>query len=229
MSSAANLVTNSLTGNPRVYVRDLQAGLTTLVDADTNGVGSGTGLATPPQMTPDARFVAFECADAGLAPNDRNHDYDLFVRDLAAGTNELISVRNPALPTLTPNGSSMLSACSVSTNGRYVAFTCEADNLLAGDTNGYADIYVCDLQLGTNLPVSLGTNGLPADGPSSDAAIAEMAATWRLPAARTISSRGTRIMPLTFSSAICRRQQQPLSAATPRVPGPEMPPPIRLS
>jgi Tol biopolymer transport system component len=178
LSTAANLVTNAIAApmnrlegsDHHLYLRDLQAGVTTLLDADTNGTGAGFGLATP-QMTSDGRFAAFECPDRGLVPNDRNHDYDVFVRDLVGSRTELISARNDALPTVTPNGASLLSAGSLSSDGRYVAFASEADSLVPGDTNLYRDVFVCDLLLATNLLVSVSTNGAGADGPSTEPVI----------------------------------------------------------
>ena len=122
LSSATNLVTNTLVGDYHLYVRDLQAATTALVDADTNGVGSVISAATVPRLSADGRFVAFECPDSSLVPNDRNHDYDVFVRDLSTVVSELISARDAALPSLSPNGSSLLSSLCVSTNGRYIAF-----------------------------------------------------------------------------------------------------------
>src|SRR5208337_1697956 len=74
---------------------------------------------------------------------------DVFVRDVVGGVSELISARDAALPSLSPNGSSLLSTFSVSTNGQYLAFASDADNLVPNATNG-------------------STSG---DGPSTDSAI----------------------------------------------------------
>jgi Tol biopolymer transport system component len=171
LSSAINLVTNPVAGDSHLYVRDLQSAATALVDADTNGIGSPINAATAPRLSADGRFVAFECPDAGLVPNDRNHDYDVFVRDLSTGAAELISARDALLPSLSPNGSSFLSPLCVSTNGRYLAFASDADNLVPNNTNGFRNIFVRDLLLSTNFLVSVGTNGVGADGLSTDAAI----------------------------------------------------------
>jgi Tol biopolymer transport system component len=171
LSSASNLVTNSLAGSAHVYVRDMQGGVTSLVDVDANGFGSGVGAETVPQITTEGRFVAFECLDAKLVPNDRNHNYDVFIRNLGAGTNDLISARHSTLPTLSANGPSLLSAFSPSADGAYVAFASDADNLVTGDTNGCRDVFVHDLLAGTNVLVSVGTNGVGADGPSTEPAI----------------------------------------------------------
>src|ERR1039457_1626637 len=171
LSSATNLVTNTFVGDYHLYVRDLESATTALVDADTNGVGSVISAATAPRLSADGRFVAFECPDSSLVPNDRNHDYDVFVRDLSTGAGELISARDASLPSLSANGSSFLSSLCVSTNGRYIAFASDADNLVPHDTNGCRDIFVRDLLLSTNFLVSVGTNGVGADGLSTDAAI----------------------------------------------------------
>ena len=149
----------------------MQAAATLLLDADTNGAGAGISAASIPRLSADGRFVAFECLDASLVPNDRNHDYDVFVRDLLGGATELISAHDATLPSMAPNGPSLISTLAVSTDGRYVAFASDADNLVANDTNGCRDIFRRDLLLGTNILVSVGTNGVAGDGPSADPGI----------------------------------------------------------
>jgi Tol biopolymer transport system component len=171
LSNASGLVTNPVTDNFHLYVADVKTGVTTLVDVDTNGVGVGVSAATIPQLSADGKLVAFEAPDASLVPNDRNHDVDIFVHDLAAGTNELISAHDPALPSASANGSSGLTALSSSADGRWLVFASEADNLLSGITNGFRNIFIHDLKYGTNLLVSVSTNGGIADGVSSEPAM----------------------------------------------------------
>ena len=171
LRSVTNLVANAPTNGYHVYMRDLQGGTTTLVDTNSNGVGSINGPITIPQMTPDGRFVCFESPDASLVAGDRNRTSEVFARDLVAGAIELISARAPALSSVTPNGPSGLSAASLSADGRYLAFTSEADDLVLGDANGYRDVFLRDLLLGTNTLVSAATNGGAADGISTEAVI----------------------------------------------------------
>jgi Tol biopolymer transport system component len=171
LSRATNLVANPLQGDYHLYLRDVQAGTTTLMDTDTNGVGSGVSPATAPRLSADASLMAFESPDAGLVPNDRNRDYDVFVRNLNASSNELISAHDPALPSLTPNGPNAISACSVSADGRLVAFTSETDNLAPNCTNGFRNVFVRDLFTSTTILASVATNGGPADGICSEPAI----------------------------------------------------------
>lgn len=171
LSRATNLVANTLVGDYHLYLRDTQTGTTTLIDADTNGVGSGVSSATAPRLSADATLVAFESPDAGLVPDDRNRDYDVFIRNLTANSSELISAHDPALSSTTPNGPNAISANSVSADGRLVAFTSEADNLVPNFTNGFRNVFVRDLISGTTILASVATNGGPADGICSEPAI----------------------------------------------------------
>lgn len=171
MSSAPNLVTNSMPTGFHAYLRDRQLGATALLDADTNGIGNALSSAVVPRLSADAHLVAFECPDGNLFPNDRNRNSDLLVHDVNNGTNELISLRLPGLFTATPNGPTTAVNGSVSSNGLLVAFSSEADNLVTNDTNSHPDIFVRDLAAGTNLLVSVDTNGLPSDGASYEPAI----------------------------------------------------------
>jgi hypothetical protein len=51
----------------------------------------------------------------------------------------------------------------VSANGKYVAFTSNASNLVAGDTNGKSDVFVRDLANGVTSRVNVSTAGVQAD------------------------------------------------------------------
>jgi len=188
LSSATTLTTNIVTGDFHLYLRDLQAGTTTLLDADTNGAGFPKDLLNPVRLTPDGRYAAFDCteeypatniynqaynsAGRSLVPNDNNHAFDVFLRDLTTNTIELISVRQPALPSQTPAGSSAAAIFSVDTAGRYIAFASAADSLVPNFTNQYRAVFVHDLLGGTNVLASADINGLAnANGMSSDPSI----------------------------------------------------------
>jgi Tol biopolymer transport system component len=166
-STATNLTTNVVSGGSHLFLRDVQAGVTTLLD----GVGSLIDPLIMPQLSADGRFVAFECGDANLFSNDRNRDSDVVVRDLTTGSVELISARNASLPSLSPNGPSLLAGACASADGRYVVFASEADNLVANDTNQCRDVFLRDQLNGTNILVSVGTNGFTGNGLSFEPAV----------------------------------------------------------
>ena len=168
LSNSTNLTANTLSGDCHLYCRDTQAGTTILLDANNSGVGVGVNAAGYPKLCPGAQLLAYESANVG----DRNHDMDILIDNLQSNSAELVSVQNPAITSQSPDGQSILSAtAAVSMNGRYVAFASDADNLVAGDTNGYRDVFVRDLISGTNILVSANSNGLPAAGVSSEQSI----------------------------------------------------------
>jgi len=171
LSSATGLVTNAVSGAWHLYVRDLLNSTTTLANADANGAGSTLTAVSVPSLSADVRFVAFEGEDGALVANDNNRVLDVFVRDLTAGTNELISAAHPALASATPNGMSLVSPFPASADGRYIAFASEADNLVPADTNGFRDVFVRDLASGTNLLVSSDPSGVIGNGISFEPAM----------------------------------------------------------
>ena len=172
MSNGTNLVTNSLAGDLHLYRRDLDAGVTTLADTGTNGVGSGGTALMGPSLSDDGRFIAFDAPDGSLVPEDSNKSLDVFVRDVTGAETELVSRRDPALPSVAPNGPSTLSALSVSQEGSLVAFFSEADNLVPNDTNGYRDVFVRDRLADSTLLVSADMSGeAPGNGISTEPAI----------------------------------------------------------
>lgn len=170
ISSATDLVSGSPVGGYHFYVRDMQAGTTQLVDVDANGTGAGVDVSAVPAMSADGSVVAFDCAN--LLPDNRHQVRDVFLHAVATNTNELISASQPALTSIAPNGSSQLTVFSSSSNGLLIAFYTDADNLVANDTNGYSDVFVRDMTAGTNILVSVNTNGnASGDGVSSTPAI----------------------------------------------------------
>jgi Tol biopolymer transport system component len=169
--SNAGLTTNPPASGWHLYVRDLASAATTLLDADTNGTGSALGPNSVPCLSADGRFTAFECADGNLVATDNNHNLDVFVRDLAPGTNDLISASHPALAATAPNGPSFVTPLSSSADGRFIAFASEADNLVANDTNGFRDVFVRDLATNATVLVSADPFGLPGNGISFEPVI----------------------------------------------------------
>jgi Tol biopolymer transport system component len=166
MSDATNLTTNAVVSGFHLYIRDLQAGVTTLVDADTNGAGSTDNLSPFCSLSDDGSVIAFAAWDGALVANDSNHAYDVFALNLTSNLIELISARQPALPAMAADGPSAIANLSVSTNG-IAAFTSLADNLAPGEADGCSQVFIRDLAGGSTALVSVDTNGvLPGDGAS---------------------------------------------------------------
>jgi len=81
---------------------------------------------------------------------------------LTLSTTQAISVADPTLGG--GLGNSLSESCSITRNGRYVAFISSASNLVPGDTNGTADIFVRDTLLGTTTRASTDSAGNQIQG-----------------------------------------------------------------
>ena len=137
-----------------LYLYDRTNQKTTLISVDPAGAEGGDAHTTVGRATPDGRLVTFESDARNLVPGvDTNYSSDVFVRDLAAGTTRLVSINlqgtEPGLggsvdPVITPDG-------------RYVAFTSTAEDLVQGDTNGLADVFVRDLLEESTERISVGS------------------------------------------------------------------------
>lgn len=146
-----------------VVVPAIAAQQPTLITVNQAGNASGNeGLEiSQPAVSADGRFVAFVSFSSDLVPNDVNGTWDVFVRDLQAGTTTLVSVN--AAGTGSGNGTSGISqgfvSLAMSENGRFVVYSSKATDLAANDTNLAEDIFVRDLQNGTTTLVSINAAG----------------------------------------------------------------------
>ena len=130
---------------------------------EANGASgeAGTGISDGPSISADGRFVAFRSSASNLVPGDGNGKDDIFVHDRQTGATERVSIDSAGNE---GNGDSYDS--SMSANGRFVAFRSDASNLVSGDSNSAADIFVHDLQAGTTERVSVGGSGTQGNGDS---------------------------------------------------------------
>jgi hypothetical protein len=153
-SSYTNLVPGGTSGQGDIFVHDLSSGTTELVSLATNGVRSN-GISQLPVVSGDGRFVAFTSTASNLVPGDTNIGNDVFLRDRQAGTTELVSI---SMNGGFPNGESIVR--SISADGRFVAFSSKASDLVPNDTNGVSDGFIRDRLLGVTERVSVSSAGV---------------------------------------------------------------------
>lgn len=156
-SPASNLVSGDANGKFDVFVRDRELGTTELVSVAMDG-GPGNEDSYVPCISGDGRFVAFESEATDLVPGDTNTYRDVFVRDRRDHTTTRVSVATDGV-----QGNSHSYWPAMSANGRYVVFTSDASNLVAGDTNGTRDVYLHDRRTGKTERVDVTDGGAQAN------------------------------------------------------------------
>jgi len=136
-----------------------------LVTVTTGGASANE---TAPQdgisVSADGTLVAFVSSSPNLVAGDTNGVRDVFVRNLVTGTTTRASLGAGGQA----NGAS--SNAGISADGRFVVFTSLASNLVAGDTNGVADVFERDLATGQTTRVSASAGGDQGNDASGGAA-----------------------------------------------------------
>jgi Tol biopolymer transport system component len=84
-------------------------------------------------------------------------------------------IERASVPTGDPesDANAPATALAISDNGRFVAFVSAATNLVSGDDNGVADVFVRDLVADTTDRVSVASDGGEANGASTDVSISD--------------------------------------------------------
>jgi hypothetical protein len=186
-SLGANLVSGDTNGLQDVFVRDIStgqpdSGKTFLISRTSTGsVGNNSSGTTStgiepsisvPIITSDGTNVVFVSQASNLNAEDINSNFDGYIIPVATGAATLISRRNsdPNTTSRTGSGDSTLAIeNSLSDTGRYIVFTSDASEIVAGDTNGVADVFLRDRQTGTTTLISKGAT--IANGASGNASI----------------------------------------------------------
>jgi Tol biopolymer transport system component len=169
-SRASNLVDGDTNSAADVFRHDRTTGETVRVSVTSAG-GAANGDSSEPQVSADGNTIAFTSLAFNLADGggDTNGMADVFVHDVAAGTTTRVSV--PNLTSLGTQGDQGSTQPAISSDGRYVAFSSLATNLVSDDRNGVQDIFVRDLTAATTSRISVTTVGSEANGQSSGPAI----------------------------------------------------------
>ncbi|MCI0348398.1 MAG: hypothetical protein L0Z53_03145 [Acidobacteriales bacterium] len=119
--------------------------------ASVSSTGAATDLGSAlPAMSANGRFVAFVSSATNLVANDANGQTpDIFLRDTCLLTANCIpSTVLVSVATDGTQGNRENVFVAISGNGRFVAFTSLADNLVPGDTNQRPDVFLRDTCFG---------------------------------------------------------------------------------
>lgn len=158
-SSSARLVPEDQGSQIDLFVRDLESGSTErvsvgLAGAEANSVSFGGSISD------DGRYVCFDSYASNLVEGDTG-ELDVFVRDRLLGTTRCVSVAPDGHVADNRSFQGALSA-----DGRFVAFTSLASNLVPNDTNNAHDVFVRDLAQETTERISVSSSGEQGDSES---------------------------------------------------------------
>ncbi len=165
VSDASNLVADDTNGASDIFLHDVWTGQTRRVSVAANGTEADSG-SYEPDVSVTGRYVAFSSSASNLVPDDTNRSPDIFVHDVWTSQTTRVSVATGGAP-----ANDRSEQPTITGDGRYVAFTSWASNLVAGDTNGQPDVFVHDRLTGETRRVSVATGGGEGNGGSTQAAI----------------------------------------------------------
>jgi Tol biopolymer transport system component len=157
VSDATNLIIGVV--GQQIYLHDRVAGTVSLVSKNNNPIPiPGDGDSNTPTVSSDGRYVAFASLATNLGAPGGNQQ--IFIHDRLAtanGDTSLISKNDSAVA-----GIGASNTPSISGDGRFVAFTSLASNLVA-TINGQ-QIYLHDRNSGTTSLISHDNSGVPVQG-----------------------------------------------------------------
>jgi Tol biopolymer transport system component len=150
-SHATNLVSQDTNGVQDIFVYSLDGGQTQRVSVASGG-GQANNVSSDPAISDDGQYVAFQSDATNLSAGDTNGQTDVFLRDLQTG-----ETRRESVATDGTQGNGASTLVSLVGNGRYLAFSSRATQLVSGDTNGALDVFIRDRD---------GQDATPTPGPT---------------------------------------------------------------
>lgn len=172
-------IASDLTDPPigyQIYARDRRRGVTTVVSESIDHLATPGLPSGQPAVSGDGRYAVFDSEDSFLLPNAADTIQRIYVKDLVTGAIERIDRAPDGSP-----GNDHSYSPSISRDGRFVAYTSCASNLVSGDTNdcttrttcahhvedghGYCpDVFVMDRATGITRRVDVGPGGSQSTG-----------------------------------------------------------------
>lgn len=147
-------------GKTDVFVRDRKGRRTELVSKNQTGEPGNRSSITP-SISRSGRYVAFASDASNLTDSDTKGFTNIFVRNIETGTLEMVSVGAGGAEA---DGDSTLP--SISWDGRMIAFSSKATNLVPDHPAEGSNVYVFDRSSRKMTLVSVSSNGKTSNADS---------------------------------------------------------------
>lgn len=165
-SLAPNLVPLGIDGGPDtnnvadIFVRNATTNRTIRVSlGKAGGPIDPNNASSNGFISANGQVVIFQSNAFNLVPEDDSAFSDIFVRDLVAGTTEIISVHS--------SGAQAGQNCNnpaLDTTGRFAVFQSPSPNLVNGDANNVSDTFLRDRNTQVTQRISVSTFGSELNG-----------------------------------------------------------------
>ena len=142
-----------------VFVHDRITGQTQMVSVASGGVQANHD-STSGDISADGRYVVFMSGASNLPGGG------IYVHDRVTGNTEPAGVNSAGVP-----ANDQTNRPAISANGRFVAFSSGAWNLVTGDTNNAYDVFVHDRETGATTRESVDSAGNQGSAGSESGAI----------------------------------------------------------
>ena len=168
-SSAIDFTSGDANSRDDIIVYNLPAsGPPTVMErasVSSSGIAANEDSSSP-SISSDGRHIAFRSTATNLVSGDTNEAEDIFLRDRVSGTTTRISVATGGA-----QADDRSYSPAVSADGRYVAFSSDASNLVGTDANGSEDVFVHDRYFNRTTRVSVSESDGSANGYSTSPSI----------------------------------------------------------
>lgn len=155
-SEATNLVPGDTNGFEDIFVHDRQTAKTTRVNVSSTGT-QANDWSFGGSISADGRYVAFGSLATSLVPGDVTFSTDVFLHDRSSGTTHRVSISSSGEP-----GNHASPSLALSPDGRHLAYSSIATNLVPGDSNSWMDVFLA--QLGSLAPAVYCTATINSQG-----------------------------------------------------------------
>ena len=165
-SNAPNLVDDDTNGASDVFMRDLAAGTTTVLEV-TIGGGAATEGSWSPRFSRDGRYIAFVSASDDLV-GEVIDGSNVFMKDTATGAVDLVSRGLDGEP-----ADGDIYSLAMSADGRFLTWASTARNLSPGERDDEMDVFHHDRSTGTTTKVTVPPGGGKAKGRSFNSDVSD--------------------------------------------------------
>ncbi len=140
-STATDVVAGDTNGQRDIFRKDMLTGEVIRASTTSAGAQVNGGSSQVPTISGDGRYIVFVSSATDVVSGDTNGVGDIFRKDILTGETILVSSSSTGV-----FANAVSNSPSVSSDGRYVAFSSSATNLVAGVTG--TNVYIKDLLTG---------------------------------------------------------------------------------